>query len=53
MIAKVEVGDVEISVIMYYEDAVFTLEFSQIFTSSVIVESEHVAVEPYFPSAQC
>ena len=37
---------------MYHQDAVITLEFSQVFASSVIVKAKHVTVEPDFSSAQ-
>ena len=52
MVAEIEVGDVELSVIMYHQDTVVALEFSQVFTSSVIIKAKYVTVEPNFSSAQ-
>ena len=52
VVAQVEVTVVEVTVVQNDQYGVFTLEFAQIFTSSVIVEAEYVTVEPYFTPAE-
>ena len=52
VVAQVEVGSIEITVVQNNQYAVVALEFTQIFTSSVIVEAEYVTVKPYFTSTE-
>ena len=52
MIAHVEICRIEFAGVQNYQDAVVTLEFSQIFASAVIVETQYIPVEPDFSSAQ-
>ena len=52
VIVQVEVGGIELSAVLYDKDGVFALEFSEIFSATVVVEAQHVTVEPDFPSAQ-
>ena len=32
---------------------VITLEYTQAFTASVVIETKHITVEPYFPTSEC
>ena len=52
MVAQIEVAGVELAIVEHYQDGVVALEFSQIFTPSVVVEAQDIAVEPYFSSSE-
>ena len=52
VIAQIEVGGVEITIVQYNQYGVVTLEFSQVFAASIIVEAKYVTVEPDFTSTE-
>ena len=52
VIVQVEIGDVELTVILYYEDGVITLELAEVFSAAVIIEAQYITVKPYFASTQ-
>jgi hypothetical protein len=39
VIVQVEVGGIELSAVLYDKDGVFALEFSEIFSAPVVVET--------------
>ena len=51
MVVQVEAGGVEITVVLYHQDGVFAVVFAQVLSAAVVVEAQHVAVEPHLPSA--
>jgi len=52
VVVQVEVGGIEISVLHDDEDEVFAMEFTQVLSAFIVVQAEHIRVEPYFSSAQ-
>ena len=52
VVVQVEVGGVEISVLHDDEDEVVAMEFAQVLSPFVVVQAEHIRVEPYFSSTE-
>ena len=52
VVAQIEISGVELAIVEHYQNGVVALEFSQIFTPSVVVESQDIAVKPNFSSSE-
>lgn len=53
VVVRVDVADIELSVLQYDEYAVCVIEFSEEVAMILIVDAVDIRVEPYFPSTQC
>ena len=51
MVVHIEVGDVEFTVVEYYQDRVIIVEFSQESAVLIIVDAVYIRVEPYLSSS--
>ena len=53
MVVHVEVGQIEITILQYHQDAVVLVELTQQTAMLVVVQTVHVGVEPYLAASQC
>ena len=53
MVVHVEIAGVEFAVVQHNQNLFVALELTEVFSAAVIIETQHILVEPYFPSAQC
>ena len=53
MVVGVEVGDVEVAVVEYHEDALSVVELSEEPSVLIVVDAVHVGVEPHLSASQC
>ena len=52
MVVRVEVGDVEIAIVEYYQDAFIVIEFTEESSVLIIVDAVYVWVKPNLSSSQ-
>ena len=52
MVAKVEVRRIEIAVRLDHQDLILAVKLAQLLTPTVVVEAQHIPIEPDHPTAQ-
>ena len=52
MVAQVKVSGVELAIVEHHQNGVVALEFSQIFSPSIVVEAQDITVEPYLSPSE-
>ena len=52
MVAQVEVAGIEVTVVQDNQYGILALEFSEIFSPSVVVEAKYIPIKPDFTSSE-
>ena len=53
MVVRVEVGDIELAIVQYHQDALGVGELAQETSVFLVVDAVDIGVEPYLPASQC
>ncbi len=53
MITQVNIRHIVFSAFCHNQNAVFGVELTQAFAASVVIQSQHIGIEPHFAAAQC